>query len=175
MANRIIVYRLAALPVLFLLFYALDWMPLRVAQRDAVAWSLERMGYAPAVFVQEGSPAVKVGNDIYFFLPECTYVDLYFMVAPFLWVCGTTRRANALRLTVAAVVVMAVSLVRVCGMVYFNVRGMEWFYTHDLPDYFIWWPTVLVCALLALRRDFHEGSEGTCNLGRLSERVLDAQ
>lgn len=76
MTRRIVPFRLIALLLLLGLFDAYDWMPLRVAQRDLIGWSLRVAGYAPEAFVHEGSPAVRVGEYSFFYTAECTYLDL---------------------------------------------------------------------------------------------------
>jgi exosortase/archaeosortase family protein len=154
LAKRIVVYRFLALGLLLGLFDAWDWMPFRVAQRNVIARSLCMVGYAPQAFTHEGSPAVRVGDYVFFYTAECTYVDLFFTVVPFVWAFAASRRGNILRIALAAVIILGGNLIRTWASVYFNVRGTDWFYTHDLPDYIIWWPTVVVVALLALRRDF---------------------
>ncbi len=156
MIKRIVVYRFLVLAALLGLFDAWDWMPFRVAQRDVIGWSLRVAGYAPGTFVHDGSPAVRVGDHVFFYTAECTYLDLLMIVATFLWVFGASRRSNILRIAIAALVILCGNLIRTWASVYFNVRGTDWFYTHDLPDYIIWWPTVVVVALLALRRDLHD-------------------
>ena len=151
--------RVSVLALLVGMFYALDWMPLRVVQRDVIGWSLRVAGYAPEAFVHEGSPAFCLADVVYFYTAECTYLDLLLIVAPFVWVFGASRRSNILRISFAALVILGGNLIRTWSSVYFNVRGTDWFYTHDLPDYIIWWPTVAIVVLLALRRDFGERFE----------------
>lgn len=154
MTIRCAAYRMLALVVLLTLFYAWDWMPLRVLQRDVVAWSVRVSGFATTSFVYEGSPALGVEGKVHFYTAECTYFDLLMIVAPFLWVFGASRRSNILRIGIAALVILGGNLIRTWASVFFNVRGTDRFYAHDLPDYIIWWPTVAVAVLLALRRDF---------------------
>jgi len=159
-ADRIVWRRLTMLALLLALFYSWDWMPLRVAQRDVIGWSVRAAGYDPVAFVHEGSPAIRVAGDVYYYTAECTYLDLLMIVAPFLWVFGASRRRNMLRIAIAVLVILGGNLIRTWASVYFSVRGTDWFYSHDLPDYIIWWPTVAVVVLLALRRDFG-GHSGT--------------
>jgi len=145
-------------------------MPLRTAQRDVIGWSLRVAGYAPEAFVHEGSPALRVAQEVYFYTAECTYLDLLMIVLPFVWVFGASRRRNILRMGIAALVILGGNLIRAWASVYFNVRGTDWFYAHDLPDYIIWWPTAVIIPLLALRRDLGGRSKPTPN-----PRVLEAE
>ncbi len=156
MTRRIVPYRLIAILVLLGLFEAYDWMPLRVAQRDLIGWSVRVSGYSPISFVHEGSPAVRVGEYSFFYTAECTYLDLLLTVAPLLWVFGASHWRNIRRIAIAALIILIGNVIRTWASVYFHVRGTDWFYTHDLPDYLIWWPTVVVLALLALRRDLRD-------------------
>lgn len=160
-AKPILLVRISVVTLLVGAFYAWDWMPLRVLQRDVTGWSVRVTGYSPVSFVYEGSPALSVEGKVHYYLPACTYLDLLMIVAPFVWVIGASRRSNILRLAIAAVVILGGNLIRIWAAVYFNVRGADWFYAHELPDYIIWWPTVAVVVLLALRRDFPNCSAST--------------
>jgi len=161
MTRSIVLYRFVALVVLFGLFYALDWMQLRVALRDAIKWSFEQAGYSLEALVHEGSPAIKVDGKIHFYTAECTYLDLVMMVTPFVWVFGATHWSNLLRIAIMVLVILVGNLVRCWTAVYLDVRGVSRFYAHDLPDCLVWWPTVVIVALLALRRDLGDHSEPT--------------
>lgn len=169
-ARRALLLRVCAMGVLLSLFYGLDWMSFRVAQRDAIGWSLRVAGYAPEAFVHEGSPAVRVRDHVFFYTAECTYLDLLMIVTPLLWVFGASLWRNICRIAIAALVILGGNLIRTWASVYFNVRGTDWFYTHDLPDYLIWWPTVVVVALLALRRDFGDRFISSAGSSAGSER-----
>lgn len=154
MNRRIIAKRFVALTALLGLYHAWDWMPLRTMQRDLIGWSLRVSGYTSTSFVYDGSPALGVEDKIHYYSPECTYLDLFLMVVPFVWVLGVKRRNNVLRISIAVLVISGGNLIRCWAAVYLDVVGVERFYAHDLPDYIIWWPTVIIVALLALRRDF---------------------
>jgi len=169
--RRRVTRRVLVLALLVGSFYAWDWMPLRVLLRDVIGWSLRVSGYNPISFVHEGSPAIRVAEEVYFYTAECTYFDLLMIVAPFLWVFGASRRSNILRIAIAVLVILGGNLIRTWASVYFNVRGTDWFYTHDLPDHIIWWPTVVVVALLALRRDFGDRFKPTPEPGVLEAEV----
>jgi len=153
MTKRILTYRFASLGVLLAMFYAWDWMPLRVGLRDAIGWSFRVRGYNPRSFVYEGSPALSVEGKVHFYSPECTYVDLLFMVVPFVWIFGATHRSNIQWLAIATLAIVGTNLVRCWAAVYLDVIGVSRFYAHDLPDYILWWPTVGVVVLLSLWRD----------------------
>ena len=154
MTVRCAAYRVSALVVLLASFYAWDWMPFRVALRDVIGWSVRVSGHSPTSFVYEASPALSVEGKVHYYTAECTYLDLLMIVAPFVWVFGASRWRNMLRIAIAASVILGGNLVRCWAAVYLDVQGVSRFYAHDLPDYLIWWPTVAVVVLLALRRDF---------------------
>ena len=119
-------------------------------------WSLRVAGYAPEAFVHEESPAVRVGEHVFLYTAECTYLDLLMIVAPLLWVFGASRRSNLLRIAIAALVILGGNLIRTWASVYFHVCRTSPSRAHDLPDYLIWWPTVVVLAVLSLRRDLRD-------------------
>ena len=156
MTLRCAAYRVSALVVLLASFYAWDWMSCRVALRDVIAWSIRVSGRSPTAFVYEASPALSVEGKVHYYTAECTYLDLLMIVAPFVWVFGATPRGNIVRVAIATSVVLGGNLVRCWAAVYLDVLGVDRFYAHDLPDYILWWPTVVIVALLALRRDLRD-------------------
>jgi hypothetical protein len=135
------------------LYYGFDWAELRTGQRNAVAWSLRMAGCDPVMFIHEGAPAISMRGRIHFYTAACTYLDLFATVSPFLWVFGAGPCRNLLRFGIAALVIFAGNVVRCGAALYLDALGIDMFYAHDLPDYFIWWPTVAIFVLIALRRD----------------------
>jgi exosortase/archaeosortase family protein len=155
--QRFVWARIGLLGITVGLFYCMNWMWLRVMQRDVTVWSLRKTGYIPVMLNSEGSPGIRVGAEMYYYTAQCTYLDLLMIVAPLVWVFGAPCWRNSLRIVVAAVVILVGNLIRSWASVYFNVRGADWFYTHDLPNYMIWCLTVSITVLLALRRDLSHG------------------
>ncbi len=160
-ARPVLLVRACVVGVLLLFYYGLNWMPLRVALRDAIGWLLSVAAYDPVAFMHDGSPAVRVGEEVYFYTPVCTYIHLLMIVAPFVWVVGASRRSNILRIAIAVVVILGGNLVRCWASVYFNLLGTDWFYTHDLPNYTLGIGMVAIAVLGSLRRDFDGGSTST--------------
>lgn len=146
-------YRLVALAILLGIFYSLDWMPMRNVQRNVVAWSLGLTGHHTEPCCHDGSPALRINDRLYFYTPQCTYIDLLTFVIPFLWRQGASHRNNLIRIVFAALVIIGGNLVRTWASVHFNVRGADWFWTHHLPHYVIWSFTVTVAGIVAARRD----------------------
>lgn len=165
MTNRSAGYRICALVVLLASFYAWDWMPLRVVLRDVIAWSVRVSGYTSTSFVYDGSPALGAEGKVHHYTPECTYLALVMVVAPFLWVFGASRRSNILRLGIAMLVILGCNLVRCWAAVYLDVLGVERFYAHDLPNYAICSGTILIVVIAAIRRDFLTREERVSDRG----------
>jgi exosortase/archaeosortase family protein len=156
MIRHFLVARISFLAILVTTYYAWDWMPLCVAERNAVSALLRVVGYLPEAFLHDGSPALRLGTESYLYTAECTYIDLLLTLVPFVWLFEGTILANMRRIAIAAIIILVGNLIRSWISVYLNLRGIDWFYAHDLPDYVIWWPTVVVVVVLALRRDFGE-------------------
>jgi len=152
--TRFLVVRVCVLGALLSFFYLLDWMPLRQAQRDVIAWAFRESGYYAITFMHEGSPAINIGETAHLYTAECTCLDLVMTVVPFLWVFGARYQRNIVKIAVAVLIISAANLIRCCAALYLDLIGVARFYAHDLPDHILWWPTVVVVALLALRRDF---------------------
>jgi len=150
--------RISVLGVLVGMFYAWNWMPLRVVLRDVTGWSVRESGYCPISFTYDGSPALGIAGKVHYYTAECTYLDLLLIVAPFVWVFGASRLRNILRLAIAPSVILGGNLIRTWASVYFNVRGTDWFYAHDLPNYILGIGMVAITVLGSIRRDF----DGRC-------------
>ena len=148
-------YRVSALVVLLALFFASDWMPLRVLQRDVIAWSVRVPGYNPISFIHEESPAIRVEGKIHFYTSACTYVGLLVVVVPFVWVFGVSRRRNIMRIAIAALLILSGNLVRCWASVYLDVLGIDRIYAHDLPNVAICCITVAAVVFSSCHHDWH--------------------
>lgn len=154
LALKITACRLAALGLAVAVFYGVSWLPYRVALRDGVGWVMRRAGLATSTAVFEGSPALIAGGKQFYFTPDCTYVDLWLILIPFLWRLDWSWRRNAGCILGFGLLVGAVNFLRVCVSTYFYARGHSWFMAHDLEDYILYYPTLAGLVLAALRRDW---------------------
>ena len=145
--------RLAGLALGVGLFYAVSWMPLRIAVRDAAASCLQTVGMRVDVTAFEGSPALRVAGKQFHFTPDCTYIDLVLILIPFLWRVEASPGRNLVCLAAFTAVVQLVNLVRAWFSIWFSSHGGSWFLAHDLPDYLLYYPTLVIVILWALRRD----------------------
>jgi len=148
-----IVRRFSALVVLLVVFYSMEWMQLRIVERNMIGRLLRISGYNTIEYMYEGSPALRVNEKLHYYGTECTYLDLVMTVAPFLWVFGAHRRVNLLRIGIVTLLILGGNLLRCWAAVWLDVLGVERLYAHDLPDYVIWWPTVVFAVVFALRGD----------------------
>lgn len=147
-----IVFRLVALGVFVLSYYAWDWMPFRIWMRDALAALLNQIGYPSFLSVHEGSPSILLGERLYYYTKDCTHWDLVAVVVPFVWVWRTSVWANIVRILIATFVILAGNLVRSVAALYYNAMGVDWFFSHDLPNY-VMWCAIAAVVLFVLRRD----------------------
>jgi len=152
--KRLILWRFVGLAVGVGVFYAVSWMPLRIELRDFLAFLLRSGGSAVMLATVDGSPVLRFPHGQIYLSPDCTYMDLVLILLPFLWRPGKALRLNLSCLVAFAVAVQLVNLARVSFCVWFMARGYPWFYIHELPDYLLYYPTVLVVFVWCLRRDW---------------------
>ena len=86
-------------------------------------------------------------------MPDCTYIDLVLILIPFLWRVEVSPGRNLVWLAAFTVAVQLVNLARVWFSIWFFSRGGSWFLAHDLPDYLLYYPTLVLVILWALSRD----------------------
>lgn len=157
--RRLAAYRVVIVVLLLGVFYAFDWMPFRIALRDAVAHAVRLSGYTPISFYYRQSPAVSVQGRIHYYSRECTNIALYFVVTPFLYVFGAQLWRSAMRIVIAGVIVLGVNIGRCWVAVYFDVLNVDRFYSHDLIYHVGWWSTALTVVVFAIRRDSRNGQK----------------
>jgi exosortase/archaeosortase family protein len=150
---KIMLCRMAGVGLAVALFYSVSWLPLRRAVRDGVSWVMQHGGFITTVSVYEGSPALLVGSKRFYFTPDCTYVDLWLILIPFLWRLDWPWRRNLGWILGFGVMVCAANFIRLCVSTYLWATGHSWLVAHELPDYVLYYPTLLVVVLIALRRD----------------------
>jgi len=168
-AVKIVLCRAAGVALAAALFYCVGWLPLREAVRDGVAWVMRQAGFLTAVTVYEGSPALMVGGRQFYFTPDCTYVDLWLLLIPFLWKLNWPWRRNLYRVLSFGLMVGVVNFIRVCMSTYLYTTGQSWLVAHDLLDYLLYYPTLLLVATTALRRDSARQATGPGSGGAPAE------
>lgn len=166
---KIMLNRLAGVGVGVALFYSVSWLPLRVVVRDGVARVMQQAGFQTAVTVYEGSPALLIGTKQFYFTPDCTYVDLWLILIPFLWRLDLSWPRNLLWLLSSGLLIGTVNFIRVCMSTYLHTSGYSWLVAHELPDYLLYYPTLLVVAMIALRRDSTSHATELCSSGAAAE------
>jgi len=153
MFDRVILGRLGALLVLVIAFYAVDWTLLRRSVRGATAAALVYLGHEVACEDSKEEVLLTVDNRPFSFSPDCTYVDLILVLAPFCWSVRAGLRANVLRLLSLALIVSSVNLIRLIVALHLFAQGRSWFAVHELPDYVIYYPSIAVIVILTLVSD----------------------
>lgn len=126
--------------------------------RDAVAVLLSYTEVGVVATSHEGFPAFAVGGRVVTYITaHCTYWGLVLILSPFLWVVGARWWRNAARIAGVALLVQAANLVRCWAAVHYSIRGTDWFYAHDVPNYAIWSVTIAIVVIAAIRRDYRTG------------------
>jgi exosortase/archaeosortase family protein len=144
------------LPVIFVLlaeaaaiaaFYSLEWGWLRQMHVLWLQTTLQALG----CLVQTAGTLLTVNGHAFQISPDCTYVDLAICCLPLLWRVHRRFSANLAVLAGFAAAVVVVNLLRVLYGVYAYSHGGSMFWSHDLVDYVLWYPTMGIVALLWLR------------------------
>lgn len=146
-------WRMLSAGILAGLYYALDWEFLQTALRDILHWIFQTMGFAPIVSTFAAVPSLRICQREHAYTAECTYVDLLLMMAPFVWGAKRPLLVNLSRLAILGVIIECVNLLRTWAALYLDLQGVGRFYAHDLPDYVLWWPSLITAVLLAYRAD----------------------
>jgi len=153
--GRYLYLRCLVCAVLFAAFLCLPETLFSSALRDAVAVLLSYSEAGVVATSHEGFPALAVGGRIVtYFTAHCTHLGLVLILSPFLWGFGARLWRNAARIAGVALLVQAANLVRCWAMVHYSVRGTEWLYAHDVPNYAIWSVTIVIVVMAAIRRDY---------------------
>lgn len=150
---RAFVIRVVAVTVLGGLYYLFEWTRLRELVSICTAALLRIIGN-PATFVQTGTEFyIVLQSGLISISADCTYVVLVLLLAPFIWRSRYGLTTNAIRLGLAAVVVLSVNLARLVLALTVTDAGAPWFLAHTLPDIMVYYPALAASALLALRSD----------------------
>jgi hypothetical protein len=147
------VVRLGALALAVLLFYSTDWAFLRRLCRSAVGPVLVGLGHRTVASDSGGSIGLAVDGERFSISPDCTYVDLALVLAPFWWRSPRSVTSNLGRIAAGTAVVLGLNLLRITLAMHGLARGQPMWLVHDLPDLLVYWPVIGASVLLALRHD----------------------
>jgi len=128
------------------LYYNFSWMYLRIILARIISSMLVVRGH----IVERKLSFLVVDNCKILIEKDCTYVDLILVCIPFTW----RRRRLAINLWHSLIFIVAVIVVNF-ARVYFAiagyVQGISWYYSHDLIDYLIYYPTIAIIVFFWLR------------------------
>ncbi len=152
--------RLAVLGLLVAVYYALDWVALRLGLRHAVVAALALLGHHSVPLEDASGLDIAVaGAGRFAVTANCTYADLVLITAPFCWRFRRSLATNLGRLAALTAAVLSLNVVRVVLALHFFHRGATWYLAHDVPDLAIHYTAMIVLVLLALRSDRIETSD----------------
>jgi hypothetical protein len=145
--------RAATVGLLLSLYYALDWVRLRRVVAACSATLLRAVGIEASGSEYGSSSALITEVGRFGISADCTYLDLFLILAPLLWRAGRPFTRNVGRLALAAAGVFAVNLLRIALAVRMVQAGASWTVAHGVPDSAIYYPTIAIAAVLAFRSD----------------------
>ncbi len=127
-------------------FYACQWGWLRSAVAALLTAALRASGLPATRSLYE----ISVGGLRVAITPECTYVDWFLCAAPWIWRRGPLAN-NLLRVIALAAGVGAANFLRLYLAICGALAGLPWWAAHDVPDYILWYPGVVLAFLFWLR------------------------
>ncbi len=82
-----------------------------------------------------------VGDHVFQIVPDCLYLDWLLLSLPFL-AYRQQKLANVIIIAIAIATVPLLNFLRMFMSIYLNVaKNWDWYWSHDLPDYFTWYGT----------------------------------
>ncbi len=160
LANLRFVLRLVAMALLLVAYFSLDWMVLRRLLRSCTAFILQRLGHQ-TVSTNNGSELfLIVDSEMYAMTANCTYADLFLVLAPFSWRAELGPSANLGRLVKLALVIFVGNVLRTSLALHLKAEGVSWKLAHTLPDKLIHSAAVSSHVIATWRRDLQAREDG---------------
>ncbi len=134
LSDRRLIVRLLVLALLIAIYYCHDWLFFRRLLRQQTAFILNLIGRRTVFIDCASNVFLDVDSALYRISAECTYIRLFFMLAPFFWRAGRRLLTNGRRLLLLAGAIWSVDLVRVSLALHLDGLGVSWTLAHTLPD-----------------------------------------
>jgi hypothetical protein len=152
--------RLAAVAVLLAIYFSLEWVPLRRLLRSWAAFILRRLGHRTVSLDNGSELLLVVDSDLYAVSANCTYADLFLVLAPFWWRIGSRPSRNLRRLVTLALAILVGNVARTSLAFHLTAKGIPWRLAHTVPDKLIHSAAVSSAAVAAIRRDWDAPASG---------------
>ena len=124
-------------------FYGADWSELQVALAASTGALFRATDHVVAQHLQ----GVRVDTFWVTMTAECTYIDWILIAGPFVWRRGPVW-VNIARSLILVGAVTLVNFARVWLSVAGVLWGFSWFWSHDLVDDILWYPSLVVMIIL---------------------------
>ena len=138
---------LAASLLGYAVFAIVDWDPIQVSIAKSASICLSAIG-EKALFLDKYVVLEEFEDpSIFEITRECTYLDWYFIVLPFIW-RKITLAMNVIRSIVLLIGVYFFNLFRICFGISLASHGVEWWWAHDFVDFISYYPALIIVVLL---------------------------
>lgn len=137
-SGRHLFLRLTALGLSASLFYQFEWYWLCELMRDSVLWSLVGLGFAPQACTYQGSPALRIGDQVFLYTRICTYVDMLLALAALRWLRDGIQSRTVTWIVVVSLGVETGNVARSTAALWLHLNGVKWLFAHDLPNHAMW-------------------------------------
>jgi len=152
--NKPLLARLGVLAALLALYLSFDWMALRLWLSGAGAYALSLLGYPAAMASHQTGVFLAVSDTRFLITPACTYLDLAFILIVFTWRAGRSCAANLFRTAAVMTAVLLLNLGRLVLAAILHEGGTAWRFSHDLPDYALYYSAIAAAVILCARSDW---------------------
>jgi exosortase/archaeosortase family protein len=120
-------------------FYAIEWIPLRTFWAWLISVSMNFLG----IKLISENDFIFVANNVVQVSARCTYLDLFLIGVPFVWVQKGYKK-NIIAVILFAFVVFVVNYLRLCLTIILFYKGLSRFWSHDILDY------IILCIILIM-------------------------
>lgn len=152
--NKPLLARLVVLAALLALYLSFDWMSLRLWLSGAGAFVLSHLGYPAAIASHQEGVFLTVSDTRFLITPACTYLDLALILIVFTWRVGRSWAANLFRTAAVMTAVLSLNVGRLALAAILHEGGMAWRFSHDLPDFVLYYATLVGVVILCARSDW---------------------
>lgn len=150
---RSFLLRLFILAGLVVIYYQFEWIWLRAGLFYIITGVFGFFGGIDISGFHYDNFYIVVEGRTFYVSPNCTYIDLAFIIAPFWWRFGQPFAKNAGRQILIFTLILSANVGRVWVAIYFFAKGFSWQLFHNLPDMGLHIIVIAISVILALKND----------------------
>lgn len=138
---------LVAVAIGIFLYYVCKWEYLINVVVNTVEYAFGVVGEA----VERRGNCLVLNSHNFIITKACTYIDWLLIIAPLILTYSKYCWRNIFAIIIIIIVWYSMNIIRICFAIIMSCKGYSWFLSHDLPDYILWYLTLLVFFFMWLR------------------------